>query len=157
MTAEIGKTAPAFSLVRRPGSEPVELSSFRGTRNVVLLFFPLAWSPVCTQELCRVRDDYSQFAELDAEVLGISVDSPFVLSRWAEEQGFPFPLLSDFNRETSRAYDAIYESFFGLHGVAKRAAFVIDKEGILRYAEVLEDAGRQPSFEAVRDTLAALS
>lgn len=157
MSIEVGALAPDFSLRGSQSPDPVSLSSFRGEKNVVLLFFPLAWSSVCTTELCGVRDSYADYEGLDAVVLGISVDSPFALAAWAKDQGFTFPLLSDFNRETSASYGALYEDLLGLKGVAKRAAFVIDREGIVRYAEVLEKASELPSFDAIRKTLAELA
>lgn len=153
---EIGRPAPEFTLPHKPGGDPVRLADFRGESNVVLLFFPLAWSSVCTRELCSVRDDYDRYRGLDATVLGISVDSPFALQRWSEEQGFPFPLLSDFNRRVSRDYDALYDDLMGLEGVSKRAAFVIDREGVLCHAQVLENAGEQPDFAAVERTLESI-
>lgn len=156
MTLQIGQPAPDFTLPHKPGGDPVRLSDYRGEKNVVVLFFPLAWSSVCTAELCSVRDDYSAYGDLDAEVLGISVDSPFVLQRWADEQDFPFSLLSDFNREAATSYGALYDELLGLRGVARRAAFVIDREGVLRYSEVLESAGDQPSFDAIKSTLETL-
>lgn len=156
MSVQIGQPAPDFELPREPGDDPVKLSDYRGEKNVVLLFFPLAWSSVCTAELCSVRDDYDAYAELDAQILGISVDSPFALQRWAAEQGFPFPLLSDFNREAAKSYGALYDELLGLRGVARRAAFVIDRDGVVRYREVLESAGDQPDFDAVKSTLESI-
>jgi peroxiredoxin len=156
MTVELGDRAPDFALPRSPGEPAVRLADYLGTKNVVLLFFPLAWSSVCTAELCSVRDDHAAYAGLDAEVLGVSVDSPYALSAWAREQGFPFPLLSDFNRDVSRSYGALYDDFHGLAGVSKRAAFVVDKRGVIRHREVLEDARLQPDFAAVRAVLAGL-
>lgn len=153
MTIEVGQKAPDFSLPHVPGQDPVKLSSYRDEKNVVLLFFPLAWSSVCTQELCGMRDDYSRYTDLDAEILGVSIDSPFALQAWSKEQGFQFPLLSDFNRDVSRQYDVLYEDLMGLRGVSKRAAFVIDKNGEVRYAEVCPTPGDLPDLEAIRGTL----
>lgn len=155
MSLSTGDPAPDFALPRRPGQPPVRLSDFRG-RKVVLLFVPLAFSSVCTRELCGVRDDYAAYRELDAEVLGVSVDSPFALQAWAEQQGIPFSLLSDFNKSTSRAYGALYDDYYGLQGVSKRAAFVVDREGRLAYSQVLEDSGDLPDLAAIRSTLAQL-
>ncbi|MEM7050398.1 MAG: redoxin domain-containing protein [Acidobacteriota bacterium] len=157
MSIQVGQTAPDFSLVRNPGENPVSLSDFGGQKNVVLLFFPLAWSSVCTAELCSTRDSYQQYGDLDAEVVGISVDSPFALQAWSREQSFPFPLLSDFNKDVSKSYGALFEDLMGFRGVSKRAAFVIDKSGVVRYAEVLESAGDQPNFDAIREVLGQLS
>lgn len=153
MTIEVGRQAPDFTLPHKPGEAPVQLSEYRGDKNVVLLFFPLAWSPVCTNELSATRDSYTQYAEVDAEVLGISVDSPFTLQAWAADQGFQFPLLSDFNKRVSEEYGVLYEDLLGLRGVAKRAAFVVDKRGKVRYAEVCATPKDLPDLEAIRGVL----
>ena len=157
MSIRVGEPAPEFALRGTQSDDPVRLSSFKGEKNVVLLFFPLAWTSVCTKEMCSIRDSYSEYGKLNAQVLGISVDSPFALKAWAKEEGFPFPLLSDFNRETSSSYGALYENLMGLKGVSKRAAFVIDRAGILRHAQVLDKASDLPDFGAVRTVLAELS
>lgn len=153
MSLRAGDDAPSFELPRHPGESPVTLDQLTSDGPAVLLFFPLAWSPVCTRELCTVRDELGQYRDLDASVVGISVDSPFTLQAWARDQGFEFPLLSDFNGEVSAAYGALYDEFFGMKGVSKRAAFVVDGDGKVRYAEVLDDAGQVPDLEAVRSTL----
>ncbi|GAA4337082.1 redoxin domain-containing protein [Flaviaesturariibacter amylovorans] len=147
-----GQPAPDFTLFDSDKQE-VTLSSLRG-RHVLLLFFPAAFTSVCTAELCSVRDSLKDFEGMNAYPLGISVDSPFTLARYKAEQELNFPLLSDFNKEVSTTYGALYENFvFGMKGVSKRAAFVIDPEGILRYVEVLENAGEQPDFTAIRAAL----
>jgi len=151
----LGASAPDFSL-KATGGREISLSEFRHESNVVLLFFPFAFSPVCTDELCSVRDGYSAYGELDAQVLGISVDSPFVLQSWSDDQGFPFPLVSDFNKEVSASYDVLYEDLGGWMGVSKRAAFVVDREGIVRYAEVCPTPKHQPDFERIRECLTSL-
>lgn len=150
MALDVGTSAPDFSLPPGPGPERVTLSSFRGDRKVVLLFFPMAFSSVCTAEMCQLAEEWSGWAGLDAQVLGISVDSPFVVKKFREETGVPFPILSDFNKEAITAYDVVYQDFFGARGVGKRSAFVIDREGVIRYAWVTEDAGVIPDFGAVR-------
>ncbi|MEL6863782.1 MAG: redoxin domain-containing protein [Bacteroidota bacterium] len=156
MTIKVGDKAPNFSLRASDKSE-VALEEFRG-KNVVLLFFPLAFTGVCTTELCTMRDDIGSYENLDAQVLALSVDSLFVLEKFKAEQNFNFPLLSDFNKTVSRAYGALYEDFvLDMKEVSKRSAFVIDKEGTVRYAEVLESAGDLPNFEAVKETLASLN
>ncbi len=156
MKIEIGQTAPAFTL-HDTERNAVELSSFKG-KNVLLLFFPMAFTGVCTKELCNIRDNIASYNNINAQVLGISVDSPFTLAKFKEEQHLNFPLLSDFNKETSTAYGTIYEAFIGwMKGVSKRSAFVIDKDGIVQYAEVLENAGDLPNFEAINNTLASLN
>jgi len=135
----------------------VSLSSYRDQKNVVLLFFPLAWTSVCTTEMCTIRDSLARYDALDAQVLGVSVDSPFALKAWAKEEGLTFPLLSDFNRQAAASYGALYDELLGLKGVAKRAAFVIDRDGIVRYAEVLEKASDLPDFSAIQECLSAIS
>ena len=155
MAIQTGQTAPDFKLFDSDKKERA-LSDEKGS-NVLLLFFPLAFTSVCTAELCSVRDNLKTYEQLDAKVFGISVDSPQTLAKFKEEQRLNFPLLSDFNKEVSRTYDAIYETFgMGMKGVSKRAAFVIDKEGKIRYAEVLENAGEQPDFPAIQKTLKEL-
>ena len=139
MSLKVGDTAPAFTLISSE-KQSVSLSDFDG-KNILLLFFPLAFTSVCTDELCYVRDHWKDFEKLDAEVIGISIDTPFVLDKFKEELNISFPLLSDFNKEVSRSYGALYEEFvLGMRGVSKRSAFVIDGNGELQYAEVLENA-----------------
>ena len=156
MPISIGQQAPDFTLTSSD-KETVNLQAQRG-QNTVLLFFPMAFTSVCTAELCGVRDSISQYEGLNARVFGISVDSPFSLDKFKQEQSLNFPLLSDFNKDVSLAYDAMYEEFaFGMKGVSKRAAFVVDRDGVVRYAEVLENAGDQPNLEAVKTTLQQLA
>ncbi len=156
MSVKTGDKAPVFSLYNT-NKEVVTLENFRG-KNVVLVFFPMAFTRVCTAELCSMRDNMNVYERLNAEVLGISVDSLFTLDRFKADQNLNFPLLSDFNKEVSKAYGALYEEFvFGMKGVSKRSAFVVDKEGAIRYAEVLESAGDLPNFEAIQETLAKLN
>lgn len=151
----VGDKAPDFTLFNT-GKQAITLSELKG-QNVVLLFFPLAFTSTCTAELCGVRDDISNYAKLNASVFGISVDSPFSLGKFKEEQGLNFDLLSDFNKTVSADYGSIYESFvLGMNGVSKRSAFVVDKEGVIRYAEVLESAGDIPNLEAVKQVLSGL-
>lgn len=144
--------APDFTLFDTTKS-PVSLRNFTG-KKVVLLFFPLAFTSVCTKELCYVRDNISLFNNVDAQVLGISVDSLYTLAKFKEEQGLNFPLLSDFNKEVSKLYNALYDEFsYNMKGVSKRASFVIDRQGIIQYAQVLEKAGDLPDFEAIQAAL----
>lgn len=151
----VGQTAPYFKLFNSEKQE-IELSSFLG-KNVVLLFYPQAFTSVCTAELCDTRDNLKVYESLNAEILAISVDSVFTLDNWKHQQNFNFHLLSDFNKEVSTAYGSIYETFaFGMKGVSKRSAFVIDKAGVVQYAEVLENAGEMPNLEAVKATLQSL-
>ncbi|HYJ39026.1 MAG TPA: redoxin domain-containing protein [Chitinophagaceae bacterium] len=156
MKIEIGQQAPAFSLFDSDKNK-VNLTDLNG-RNVLLLFFPLAFTSVCTAELCSIRDNISRYNQMNAEVLGISVDSLHTLKRFKQDQQLNFRLLSDFNKEASAAYGCLYDTFaFEMKGVSKRAAFVIDKNGIVRYAEVLENASNQPDFEAVQKALQAMN
>ena len=156
MGLNIGDKAPGFKLYSSE-KEEIALNNFAG-KNVVLLFFPQAFTGVCTTELCSVRDGIADYNHLNAEVLAISVDSIFTLARFKEDQALNFRLLSDFNKEISAAYGALYEEFvFGMHGVSKRAAFVVDGTGHIQYAEVLESAGDLPSFSAIKEALAGLN
>ncbi len=156
MSVKIGDKAPVFSLYNTE-KELVALENFQG-KNVVLLFFPMAFTRVCTAELCEMRDNLTAYDSLNAQILGISVDSLYTLDKFKAEEGLNFPLLSDFNKEISRAYGSLYEEFaFGMKGVSKRSAFIIDKEGTIRYAEVLESAGNLPNFEAIQETLSTLN
>jgi peroxiredoxin len=152
---QVGQTAPDFTLVSSDKST-VSLTDYRG-KNVVVLFFPFAFTGVCTTELCSMRDSIGLYQDLHADVLAISVDSPFTLAKFKEDNGFNFPLLSDFGKDVSAQYGALYEEFvLGLRGVSKRAAFVVDAQGIVQYAEVLESAGDLPDFKAIQDQLAKL-
>jgi len=153
MSLQVGDKAPDFKLNSSELKE-VSLSDFKG-KKVILHFFPLAFTGVCTTQLCTMRDSFGYYNGLNAQILGISVDSPFALAKFKEEQAYQFPLLSDFNKETAAAYGALYGDFvLGLKGVAKRSAFVIDEEGKIIYAEVLEDAGNLPNFEAINKVVA---
>lgn len=155
MALEIGDLAPSFSLYSSD-KELVQLSDLKG-KNVVLLFFPLAFTSTCTRQLCATRDDMEVFNTLNAEVFGISVDSLHSLGKYKETYQLNFPLLSDFNKETVQAYDVMYEQFsYNMRGVGKRAAFALDGNGIIRYAEVLEDAGKIPDYEAIKNAIRTL-
>jgi peroxiredoxin len=155
MSISVGHAAPDFSLFDSDKSK-VTLSEFKG-KNVVLLFFPQAFTGVCTTELCSVRDGLEAYNNLNAIVLGISVDSIFTLAKFKAEQNYNFTLLSDFNKEISTTYGSLYDTFvFDMKGVSKRSAFVIDAEGTVRYAEVLDNAGEQPNFEAIQQTLVSI-
>lgn len=133
------------------------LSQYKG-QNVLILFFPLAFTSVCTAELCAVRDNLKMYEHLDVQPLGISVDSLYTLAKFKEDQKINFPLLSDFNKEVSKAYGSLYETFgYDMKGVSKRSAFIVDKNGIVQYAEVLENAGLQPDFKAIEVKLRALA
>jgi len=154
MSLQVGDQAPDFKLYSSDLTE-VSLSAFKGEK-VIIHFFPMAFTGVCTEQLCAMRDNFSFYEGIDAQILGISVDSPFSLAKFKEVQNYQFPLLSDFNKEVSAAYGAFYDEFaFGLKGVSKRAAFVIDEAGKIAYAEVLENAGDLPDFKAINDLLKA--
>lgn len=152
MKVQVGQQAPDFKLFNTD-KKPVQLSEQKG-KNVVLLFFPLAFTGVCTKELCATRDELSFYNEANAVVYGISIDSVFSLKKFKEEQNLNFDLLSDFNKEAAIAYDSLYDTFFlDMKGVTKRSAFVIDKHGTIQYAEILEDAGNVPDFSAIKNCL----
>jgi glutaredoxin-dependent peroxiredoxin len=158
MAITVSQNAPDFSLFDSE-MKAVKLSDLLAEKNVLLLFFPMAFTGVCTKELCGVRDDIARYSNANAQVIGISVDSTFSLAKFKEEQGYNFPLLSDFNKEVSSLYGCIYDSFTGMQmkGVSKRSAFIIDKAGIVKYAEVLESAGDVPNFEAINGVLEGLA
>jgi peroxiredoxin len=154
MTIRQGDKAIGFQLPSKPG-ETVDVGRSIGREPVVLLFFPLAFSPVCTDEMCRMRDDWKRWEKLGAKVFGISVDSPFVVAKFREEMKIPFPILSDFNKEVAARYGALHEELLGLKGVAKRAVFVIDSDGTVAYSWVSDDPKQMPDFEEVRSALTA--
>jgi peroxiredoxin len=159
MGLNVGDQASDFTLKQKVGEEleDVSLSGYRGKKNVVLLFFPLAYTSVCTDEMCSVSGGLAEYESLDAQVLGISVDSPFSQEAWAKENEITIPLLSDFNKEVSASYGAQYEDLLGFRGVAKRSAFVVDKEGIIRYVSVSDDPTVLPDFEAIKACLGSLN
>jgi peroxiredoxin len=155
MKIEQGQPAPDFTLYDSVKNK-VTLSDQRG-HNVLLLFFPLAFTSTCTAELCSVRDNISFYNNVNAKVFGISVDALHTLAKYKAEQNLNFTLLSDFNKDISTLYGSIYEMFsYNMKGVSKRSAFVIDKDGIVRYAEVLENASEQPNFKNITLTLESL-
>ena len=151
-----GSPAPDFTLFDSAKNK-VSLHDYKG-KKVVLLFFPLAFTSVCTKELCYVRDHITLFNNIDAQVLGVSVDSLYTLAKFKEEQGLNFPLLSDFNKDVSKAYGALYDEFsYNMKGVSKRASFVIDREGMIQYAAVQNNAGDMPDFEAIQSCLSVIN
>jgi glutaredoxin-dependent peroxiredoxin len=151
-----GDKAPNFTLVNTEKKE-ITLAQYEG-KNVVILFFPLAFTGVCTTELCGVRDDISNYAKMNAEVLAISVDSLFALDAFKQKENYNFEMLSDFNKTVSTAYGSIYDTFaFGMAGVSKRSAFVVDKTGTIQYAEVLENAGEVPNLAKIKELLSTLN
>jgi peroxiredoxin len=152
MKIETGQQAPDFVLYDTTKTK-VTLSELKG-QNVLLLFFPMAFTSTCTKELCSVRDNIAMYQKANAIVFGISVDSVYSLAKFKEEQNLNFSLLSDFNKEASRAYGSIYETWnMDMKGVSKRSAFVIDKKGVVQYAEVLENPGLVPDFGSIEQIL----
>ena len=155
MSVQAQDNAPDFTLVNSD-KEEVTLSSFKG-RKVLLLFFPQSFTGTCIEELCSVRDDLSYYNDIDAEVLAISVDSIFTLDRFKKDQNLNFTLLSDFNKEVIHLYGVVHEEFaFGMKGVAKRSAFVIDKTGVVQYAEIMDVPSDIPNFEEIKKSLEAV-
>lgn len=156
MAVNIGQKAPDFTLVDSD-KNPHKLSDYKG-KNVVLLFFPAAFTGVCTKEMCQTRDEIALYNNMNATVFGISVDLPFSLGKFKELNNINFTLLSDFNKEAINAFGVSYEEWIvGLKGVAKRSSFVIDKEGNVQFAQVLEKAGDYPDFEGVKKALSQLN
>ena len=156
MSIQVGSPAPQFTLFNSEKQE-VSLSQFLG-KNVVILFYPQAFTSVCTAELCSMRDNLKDYEALNAEVLAISVDSVFTLDNWKTQQGYNFQMLSDFNKEVSTAYETIYETFaFGMKGVSKRSAVVVDAAGVIQHAEVLDNAGEMPDLEQIKAVLSTLN
>ena len=154
MAATVGSKAPDFTLMNDKREE-VTLSSQKG-HPVVLAFFPAAFTGVCTKELCTFRDSMAKLNAANATVYGISVDTSFSLAEFKKQQNLNFPLLSDFNKEVIQAYGVFNPDMIGLKGIAKRSTFVIDKDGIIRHAEVLEDARNEPNYDKVFETLSKL-
>ncbi|MDI9338385.1 MAG: redoxin domain-containing protein [Alphaproteobacteria bacterium] len=155
MELQIGHEAPQFSLYNTEKNK-INLSDFKG-KNVLLLFFPFAFTGVCTNELCSVRDSLAEYNKLSTEVLAISVDSIFTLQKFKDDQKLNFNLLSDFNKEVSSHYGVLYETFpaFELKGVSKRAAFVIGTDGKIKYTEVCPTPGDIPNFSLIQEALKA--
>ena len=156
MAAEVGSKAPDFTLVNQD-RENVTLSQELAKGNVVLAFFPGAFSGTCTKEFCNFRDTMSNFRNLNAKVLGISTDTFFTLKAWDDQQKLGFPLLSDYNKEVINKYGVVNPDMIGLKNIAKRAVFVIDKSGVVRYREVLEDARNEPDYAKLNEALANLA
>ena len=156
MALKVGDKAPDFKLFNQDG-EPVSLSDYKG-KKVVVLFFPAANTGVCTKEMCTFRDDLKEFEKMDAQVLGISVDTHYSLKMFQEKNNYNFPLLSDFNKKVINDYDVVLDVFapgkFDYQKVAKRSAFVVDGTGTLKYVEVLASPGDEPNYEAIKKALA---
>ncbi len=154
MAATVGQKAPEFKLLNDKREE-VTLSSQKG-HPVVLAFFPAAFTGVCTKELCTFRDSMAKLNAANAQVYGISVDTSFSLAEFKKQQNLNFPLLSDFNKEVIQSYGVFNPDMIGLKGIAKRSTFVIDKDGVVRHAEVLEDARNEPNYDKVFEALSKL-
>jgi glutaredoxin-dependent peroxiredoxin len=155
MSVDVGSRAPDFTLTNQD-RQPVTLSAQPG-KPVVLAFFPAAFSSVCTKELCTFRDSFAKLGQANAPVYGISVDTFFALKAFHDHEKLSFPLLSDFNKQVIREYGVFNEDMIGLKGIAKRAVFVIDKDGVVRHREVLDDARNEPDYDRVFSALAALA
>ena len=152
ISIQVGQQAPDFTLYDSD-KQKVTLSDYKG-KNVLLLFFPQAFTGTCTKELCSTRDNIAIYNGANAQVFGISVDSLFTLAKYKEDQKLNFPLLSDFNKNVSMEYGCLYDTFvFDMHGVSKRSAFIVDKNGVIRYSEVLETATDLPDFNAIQKIL----
>lgn len=156
MALSVGSQAPAFTLKTKndEGLQDVSLSDSSGSKKTVLLFFPFAFTDVCMGEMCSVRDDLSSYEQLNAQVYGISVDSPFTQEVMAKQENINFPLLSDFNKDVSKSYDVIYEDLIGFAGVSKRSAFVVNEDGDITFAWSSDDPHQVPDFEAIKAALA---
>ncbi|OYV85816.1 MAG: peroxiredoxin [Ignavibacteriae bacterium 37-53-5] len=156
MAVEIGKKAPDFKLYDTDRKER-SLSEFTG-KKVVLAFYPGAFTGVCTKEMCNFRDSLGKFNNVDAQVIGISVDPPFSNKAFADQNKLTFPVLSDFNRQAVKAYDSYHENFLGLNGytAAKRAVFVVDRAGVVQYKWVSENPGVEPNYDEVLKAVAAI-
>lgn len=158
MTLDINDQAPDFEAKSADGESvgDFRLSEVLGQENVVLAFFPLAFTGGCTKEMCAFRDQLAQFNELNAQVYGVSVDSPFSLNVFSQQNGLTFPLLSDFNRDISRSFGVLHEELMGLREISKRSVFVLDAKGVIRYRWVSDDPGQLPDLDVVRSALGEL-
>jgi peroxiredoxin len=154
MALQVGSQAPDFALKSNKMAD-VKLAELRGNK-VLLLFVPLAFTGVCTKEFCSMRDALKDYEGLDCKVFGISTDSPFALDAWAQKEGYQFPLLSDYNKTVARDYETLYDDLMAFKGVCKRSAYVIDREGKIRYASVSEDARVVPNFDEIKACLKQL-
>lgn len=157
MALSEGTEAPSFSLP--PAGDPesrVTLEEAEGY-NLVLLFFPMAFTSVCTDEACTISENLDQYRRMEAEVVGVSVNSPFTQKAWKDREQFDLPLISDFNREMIEDYDVKRDDLLGLKNVANRAAFVVDREGVIQFSWESEDPGQLPPFEDIRETVESLS
>ena len=159
MAITVGSKAPEFSLKSKnaEGVADVKLSDNIGSKNTVILFFPLAFTGVCTQELCDVTAGLSSYTELNADVIGISIDSPFTQEAWAQKENIGITLASDLNKQTARDYGVLLDDLMGFGATSARAAFVVDKDGTVQYAEQTETPKDLPNFDAIKETLNKLN
>ena len=155
MSVDVGAKAPDFTLPNQD-RENVTLSEQLKNGPAVLVFFPAAFSSVCQQEMCTFRDSMAELGKLSAKVLGISTDTFFAQKAWADQQKLNFPLLSDYNKDVIRKYGVVNPDMIGLKDISKRAVFVIDRNGVVRHREVLEDARNEPNYDNVKKALASL-
>jgi glutaredoxin-dependent peroxiredoxin len=163
MSIKVGDKAPDFTLVSQTanGPELVTLSDLIGKSNIVLLFVPMAFTGGCTAEFCEISNGISEYDALDAKVLGISGDNPFAQEAWAQKEGITITLLSDYEHKVTEAYGVAYQQFLPeknliMGGVPKRSAFIVDKAGVIQYAEVQEHPKDMPNFDAIKDILRSL-
>lgn len=163
MALSVGTKAPDFSLPTKTAEGPkqIKLSENFGKKNTLLLFFPMAFTGVCTTEMCDVSQGLSAYSDMNAQVYGISGDNPFAQEAWAQKERITMPLLSDYEHKVAKEYDVSYDSFLpqlnlGLAGVPKRSAFIVDRDGVIQYAESNDDARELPDFEQIKAKLAEL-
>ncbi len=158
MPIAIGTKAPDFTLKSKDanGLKDVTLSANFGKKNTVILFFPLAFTGVCTQEFCDVTQGIGSYAGLDAEVIGVSVDSPFAQEAWAQQKSITVTLVSDLDKKTTEAYDVLFPGLAGIGATSARAAFIVDKAGVIQYAEQTATPKDLPNFAAIQAKLAEL-
>lgn len=159
MALSVGTKAPDFTLKSKgpDGLHDVALSANLGKKNTVLLFFPLAFTGVCTQEMCDITAGLSAYSDLNAGVIAVSVDSPFAQEAWAKKENIGITIASDLNKTTAKNYGVLLDDLIGLGSVSARAAFVIDKDGVIQYAEQTPTPKELPNFEAIKAKLASLS
>ena len=158
MAIPTGSKAPEFTLKTKTteGLQDIKLADNFGHRNTVLLFFPLAFTGVCTKEMCDISSGIKAYTDLNAQVIAISVDSPFAQEAWAQKESITIPLASDLNKEVAKAYDVLLPDLVGIGAASARAAFVVDREGVVRYSEQTPTPLELPSFELIKATLAQL-
>jgi glutaredoxin-dependent peroxiredoxin len=155
MPVDVGSKAPDFTLINQD-RQPVRLSAALQNGPVVLAFFPAAFSSVCTNEMCTFRDSIAALNASKGQVFGVSTDTFFALKAWADQQRLNFPLLSDYNKDAIKQYDVVNPDMIGLKNIAKRAVFVIGRDGIIKHKQVLDDARNEPDYDKVRAALASL-